>query len=76
MVEHSVPLGTHGTALYRELQHVPMISTSRNRCGFDRFAGANLAIVPTLAQLCDIDVHDLAFEGKSLVPQLFYDGTE
>ncbi|HUJ62021.1 MAG TPA: sulfatase-like hydrolase/transferase, partial [Kofleriaceae bacterium] len=25
MAEHSVPLGTHGTALYRELQNVPMI---------------------------------------------------
>ena len=25
MGEHNVPVGTHGTALYRELQHVPMI---------------------------------------------------
>jgi hypothetical protein len=31
--------------------------------------------VPTVAALCGIDVHDLSFEGKSLVPQLFY-GTE
>jgi hypothetical protein len=39
-------------------------------------AVSNLDIVPTIAALCGIDVHDLAFEGRSLVPQLFYDGTE
>jgi hypothetical protein len=32
--------------------------------------------VPTIAALCDIDVRDLPFEGRSLVPQLFYDGTD
>ena len=36
----------------------------------------NLDIVPTVAALCDIDVRDLSFEGRSLVPQLFYDGAE
>ncbi|HET9622256.1 MAG TPA: sulfatase-like hydrolase/transferase [Kofleriaceae bacterium] len=77
MAEHGVPLGTHGTALYRELQHVPMIFyIPGNRPRLVGGAVSNLDIVPTLAQLCGIDVHDLAFEGKSLVPQLFYDGTE
>jgi len=77
MAEHTVPLGTHGTALYRELQHVPMIFyIPDNRPRIIHGAVTNLDIVPTLAALCGIDVHDLAFEGKSLVPQLFYDGTE
>ena len=76
MAEHNVPLGTHGTALYRELQHVPMIFyIPGNRPRLVGGAVSNLDIVPTLAQLCGIDVHDLAFEGRSLVPQLFYDGT-
>jgi choline-sulfatase len=76
MAEHNVPLGTHGTALYRELQHVPMIFyIPGNRPRLVGGAVSNLDIVPTLAQLCDLDVHDLAFEGRSLVPQLFYDGT-
>src|SRR5262249_23014375 len=35
-------------------------------------AVTNLDVVPTLAELCRIDVKDLAFEGKSLVPSLFY----
>jgi hypothetical protein len=77
MGEHNVPLGTHGTALYRELQHVPMIFFIPD--GKPRIvhgAVTNLDIVPTVAALCDIDVHDLSFEGKSLVPQLFYDHTE
>ncbi|HEY0189947.1 MAG TPA: sulfatase/phosphatase domain-containing protein, partial [Kofleriaceae bacterium] len=77
MAEHSVPLGTHGTALYRELQHVPMIFyVPDNKPRLIGGAVSNLDIVPTLAALCGIDVHDLAFEGRSLVPQLFYDHTE
>jgi choline-sulfatase len=77
MAEHSVPLGTHGTALYRELQHVPMVFyIPDNRPRTIRGAVTNLDIVPTVAALCAIDVHDLSFEGRSLVPQLFYDGTE
>jgi choline-sulfatase len=77
MGEHNVPLGTHGTALYRELQHVPMIFfIPDNKPRIVRGAVTNLDIVPTVAALCDIDVHDLSFEGKSLVPQLFYDHAE
>jgi len=77
MGEHGVPLGTHGTALYRELQHVPMIFyIPDNRPRVVHGAVTNLDIVPTVAALCGIDVHDLSFEGRSLVPQLFYDGTE
>lgn len=72
MAEHNVPLGTHGIALYRELLHVPMIfyipdNAAREVGG----AVSNLDIVPTLAELCGIDVHDLSFEGRSLVTQLF-----
>ena len=77
MAEHNVPLGTHGTALYRELQHVPMIFyIPENRPRIVQGAVTNLDIVPTLAALCGIDVHDLSFEGRSLVPQLFYDGSD
>jgi arylsulfatase A-like enzyme len=73
MGEHTVPLGTHGTALYRELQHVPMIffipdAQPRTIHG----AVSNLDIVPTLAELAGIDVHDLQFEGKTEVPAIFY----
>lgn len=77
MAEHNVPLGTHGTALYRELQHVPMIFfIPDNKPRIVPGAVSNLDIVPTVAALCDIDVHDLSFEGRSLVSQLFYDHTE
>ncbi|TMQ06870.1 MAG: hypothetical protein E6J90_44910 [Deltaproteobacteria bacterium] len=73
MGEHGVPLGTHGTALYRELQHVPMIFyIPDNVPRVVHGAVTNLDIVPTVAALCGIDVHDLSFEGRSLVPQLFY----
>ena len=44
-------------------------TTSRAQIGG---AVTNLDIVPTIAELAGIDVHDLSFEGKSLVPQLFY----
>jgi choline-sulfatase len=77
MGEHSVPVGTHGTALYREMQHVPLIFyIPDNRPRVLHGAVTNLDIVPTVAALCDIDVADLSFEGRSLVPQLFYDGTD
>ncbi|MDB4957654.1 MAG: sulfatase [Myxococcales bacterium] len=73
MGEHTVPLGTHGTALYRELQHVPMIFyVPDNKPHVIGGAVTNLDIVPTLAELCGIDVHDLSFEGHSLVPSIFY----
>ncbi|MGE5180758.1 MAG: sulfatase-like hydrolase/transferase [Acidobacteriota bacterium] len=73
MAEHSVPLGTHGTALYRELQHVPMIFyIPDNQPRLIGGATTNLDIVPTIAELTGIDVHDLSFEGKSEVPALFH----
>ena len=77
MAEHGVPLGTHGTALYRELQHVPLVFyIPDNKPRVVHGAVTNLDIVPTIAALCDIDVRDLGFEGRSLVPQLFYDGAD
>jgi choline-sulfatase len=73
MGEHTVPPGTHGTALYRELQHVPMIFyIPDNKPHVIGGAVTNLDIVPTLAEICGIDVHDLSFEGRSLVPAIFY----
>ncbi|HEY1811536.1 MAG TPA: sulfatase-like hydrolase/transferase [Kofleriaceae bacterium] len=73
MAEHNVPLGTHGTALYFELQHVPMIFyIPDNRPHEIGGAVTNLDIVPTIAELAGIDVHDLSFEGISEVPAIFY----
>ena len=73
MGEHSVPVGTHGTALYRELQHVPMIFyIPDNAPHLIGGATTNLDIVPTIAELAGIDVHDLSFEGRSEVPAIFY----
>ncbi len=73
MGEHTVPLGTHGTALYRELQHVPMIFYIPDNAPH-KIGGAvsNLDIVPTIAALVGIDVKDLSFEGKSEIPAIFY----
>lgn len=73
MGEHSVPVGNHGTALYRELLHVPMIfyvpgNPARTIGG----ATTNLDITPTVAELAGIDVRDLEFEGRSQVPAIFY----
>jgi hypothetical protein len=73
MAEHNVPLGTHGTALYYELQHVPLIYyIPDNRPREIGGAVSNLDIVPTIAELAGIDVHDLSFEGQSDVPAIFY----
>ena len=73
MGEHTVPVGTHGTALYRELQHVPMIFyVPDNQPHQIGGATTNLDIVPTLAELAGIDVKDLSFEGRSEVPAIFY----
>jgi len=63
----------HGQALYRELLHVPLIFyvpdlPAREVGG----AVSPMDIVPTIADLCGIDVSDLTFEGRSLVPQIFY----
>jgi hypothetical protein len=75
MGEHpnAVAVGTHGTALYTELLHVPLIFYIPNLPP-KQIGGAvsNLDIIPTIAQITGIDVKDLSFEGKSLVPQLFY----
>lgn len=73
MGEHGIPLGTHGTALYRELTHVPLIffipdNPPRTITG----PVTPLDIVPTMAQLGNIDVSKEHFEGRSLVPALFY----
>lgn len=73
MGEHTVPVGTHGTALYYELLHVPMIFyVPDNAPHVIHGATSNLDIVPTIAEICGIDVHDLAFEGKSQVAAIFY----
>lgn len=63
----------HGQALYRELLHVPLIFyvpdiEPRRVHG----AVSPLDIFPTVADLAGIDISDLAIEGESLVPQLFY----
>jgi arylsulfatase A-like enzyme len=73
MGEHTVPLGTHGTALYRELQHVPMIFyIPDNQARQIHGAVTNLDIVPTIAELTGIDIKDLQLEGKTEVPAIFY----
>lgn len=73
MGEHNVPIGTHGTALYREMLHVPLIIYVPDGQG-RVVAGAvtNLDIVPTVAALAGISVTDLQLEGRSLVGSLFY----
>jgi arylsulfatase A-like enzyme len=71
--EHNIPVGTHGTALYREMLHVPLlIYVPENPPRKIDGAVTPLDIVPTVAELTGIDVADLSFEGRSLVPQIFY----
>ncbi|MDQ3334384.1 MAG: sulfatase-like hydrolase/transferase [Myxococcota bacterium] len=73
MGEHGQPLGTHGAALYTEQIHVPMIFfIPNNKPRSIAGAVSNLDIVPTVAELVGAKVSDLSFEGRSLVPQLFY----
>ncbi len=73
MGEHNIPSGTHGTALYRELLHVPLIIyVPNNRPQAIGGAVTPLDIVPTITELTGIDTKDLSFEGTSLVPQIFY----
>jgi arylsulfatase A-like enzyme len=63
----------HGQALYRELLHVPLIfAVPDNLPRQIDGAVTNLDIVPTVAELCGIDVSGESFEGVSLVPQIFY----
>lgn len=73
MGEHTVPVGTHGTALYREMLHVPLlVYVPNNQPRQIGGAVTPLDIVPTVAAIAGIDVSDLSFEGRSLVPQIFY----
>jgi arylsulfatase A-like enzyme len=63
----------HGSALYREILHVPLIIAVPDN--LPRQVGgavSNLDVMPTLAELCGIDVSQHSFEGQSLVPQIFY----
>lgn len=73
MGEHNVPVGNHGTALYRELLHVPLIFAIPDNPP-KQLGGAVsiLDVFPTLVELLGLEVGDATFEGKSLVPQLFY----
>ncbi|MBZ0235402.1 MAG: sulfatase-like hydrolase/transferase, partial [Deltaproteobacteria bacterium] len=76
--DHGDAFGEHGffghaVALAKEVIHVPLIfhipdNPPRQIGG----AVSNLDALPTVAALCGIDVSDLSFEGKSLVPQIFY----
>jgi arylsulfatase A-like enzyme len=73
MGEHNQPLGTHGAALYTEQIHVPLIFfVPNNKPRLVGGAVTNLDIVPTVAELTRANVDDLSFEGRSLVPQIFY----
>jgi choline-sulfatase len=64
----------HGTALYRELLHVPLIVFVPNiEPRTVPGAVSPLDLVPTLIDLCGLPVpRGAEFEGESLVPQLFY----
>ncbi len=76
MGEHGIPLGTHGTALYRGLTHVPMIFfIPDNPARTVNGPVTPLDIVPTVSALAGIDVSKERFEGRSLISSLFY-GTE
>ncbi len=63
----------HGQALYRELLHIPMIIYVPGLPP-RRITGATtpLDIVPTVSDLIGHDYEPAQFEGKSLVPELFY----
>ncbi len=63
----------HAIALTREILHVPLVIYVPDN--LPRRLGqvvSNLDIVPTLAALCGIPTGDASFEGRSLVPQIFY----
>jgi arylsulfatase A-like enzyme len=73
MGEHNVPTGTHGIALYQELLHVPLlVYVPNNKPRVVQGAVSALDVVPTVSELVGADTSDLAFEGRSLVPQIFY----
>jgi arylsulfatase A-like enzyme len=64
----------HGSALYRELLHVPLIVYVPNiEPRTVPGAVSPLDLVPTLVDLCGLTPpRGAEFEGESLVPQLFY----
>ena len=64
----------HGSALYRELLHVPLIVHVPNiEPRTVPGAVSPLDLVPTLVDLCGLrPPRGAEFEGESLVPQLFY----
>lgn len=80
--DHGDAFGEHGfsghaVALYREILHVPLLVFVPNNP--PRKVGgvvSNLDVVPTIAALCGIDVGSAAFEGRSLVPGIFYGETD
>ncbi|HWO23044.1 MAG TPA: sulfatase-like hydrolase/transferase [Kofleriaceae bacterium] len=73
MGEHTVPVGTHGTALYRELLHVPLIFyIPDGKPRVIRGAVTPLDVMPTIAGIAGIPIDDLSLEGRSLVGALFY----
>ncbi len=65
---------TAAAEVSRTAFHVPLIIRIPELARTGEIDGAvsPLDIVPTIAALCGIDVSDLTFEGRSLVPQLFY----
>jgi arylsulfatase A-like enzyme len=63
----------HAIALTREILHVPLVIYVPDNP--PRKLGqvvSNLDVVPTIAALCGIPTGDASFEGRSLVPQIFY----
>ena len=63
----------HAIALTREILHVPLIFyVPDNVPRRLPQVVSNLDIVPTVAALAGIDVRGASFEGRSLVPQIFY----
>lgn len=76
--DHGDAFGEHGfdghaIALYREILHVPLLFHVPNNPP-RRVGGAvsNLDILPTVAALCGIDLAGASFEGRNLVPSIFY----
>lgn len=76
--DHGDAFGEHGfdghaIALYREILHVPLIIyVPQNPPRSIAQVVSNLDIVPTIAALCGIATPGASFEGRNLVPQIFY----
>src|SRR5262249_28647872 len=64
----------HGNALYQDLLHVPFLIFVPNNMPrtIDKRAVSGRDTVPTLPDICGIDISNLPIEGKSLVPEIFY----